>query len=353
MTNKTIKAGIVGVTGYTGVELLRLLQQHPVATVTYAATESYAGQKIADIFPHLTGVTDLHGEKIDPAALAKNCDVIFLALPHGHASELTTLLLAEGKKVIDLGADFRLHNPLDYQQWYQQPAAATSLLAQAVYGLPEKGEKENIAQAKLIANPGCYPTAAILATLPALKAKIIAPNECIFDAKSGISGAGRSLALQSHYCEAAENLSPYQIGGLHRHTPEIEQELSLIAGQAITVQFTPHLIPVARGLLTAAYFKLIEPLEQEEVQAVFQEFYQHEKFIRVCPPTQIPQITHVRGTNNCHLGLRVDSRTQRLIVISVIDNLIKGAAGQAIQNMNLMYQLPETTGLYGNAAIFP
>ncbi len=348
-----IKAGIIGVTGYTGIELLRLLQQHPNVKVTHVFTESYSDQEIAEVYPHLKNHVQLKGEKLDLDAINKNCDVVFISLPHGHAEKIVAPLLQAGKKIIDLGADFRLKNAKDYQQWYQHPAVAETLLQQAVYGLPEQGNRAAIAAATLIANPGCYPTASILATLPALNAGIIDPQQCIFDAKSGVSGAGRSLALQTHFCEATENLTPYQIAGVHRHVPEIEQQLSTAAKNSITIQFTPHLIPMIRGLLVTAYFKLNKAMTQTEVQTIYQTAYQNETFIRICPAGKAPQVKQVRGSNYCDLGIYVDQRTQRLIVISVIDNLIKGAAGQALQNMNLMYGLVENTGLINNVGMYP
>lgn len=348
-----IKAGIIGATGYTGVELLRLLQQHPAAKVTCAVTESYAGQELAAIYPHLKNFVTIKGEQLDITAIIQHCDVIFIALPHGHAIDIARASLAAGKKVIDLGADFRLHNPDHYQQWYQQKSAPDELLQQAVYGLPEAGHRKKIIQAQLVANPGCYPTASILAALPVLKTQIVTTTDCIFDAKSGISGAGRCLSLRSHFCEVAENLTPYQIAGLHRHVPEIEQELQKISGTDMTIQFTPHLIPIVRGLLVTAYFKLVTPMSQQSMHDLYQEIYADEKFIRVCPTDILPQVKQVRGTNFCDIGVQVDKRTQRLLVVSVIDNLIKGAAGQAIQNMNLMYQLPEMMGLDQQLTVYP
>ncbi|HEX4044597.1 MAG TPA: N-acetyl-gamma-glutamyl-phosphate reductase [Gammaproteobacteria bacterium] len=350
---KVIKAGILGATGYTGIELLRLLQQHPAVTVAHAFTESHVGQPIPHIYPHLQQQTSLIGEQFSPT-LAADCDVLFMALPHGHAIDIVPPLLAQGKKVIDLGADFRLKSADDYQHWYQTTPASASLLQQAVYGLPEAGYRAAIQQATLLANPGCYPTASILAALPAFAAGIISPSDCIFDAKSGLSGAGRKLALQSHYGEVAENFSPYQVGGIHRHTPEIEQALTAIAQQPITIQFTPHLVPMVRGLSVTAYFKLNTLLTQQAVHAIYQQAYQDEPFIRLYTTTHTnPQTKQVRGTNFCDISVHVDTRTQRLIVISAIDNLLKGAAGQAIQNMNIMFQLPETTGLQNGGGIYP
>jgi N-acetyl-gamma-glutamyl-phosphate reductase len=352
-----IKVGIIGVTGYTGIELLRLLSLHPNVEVIQVYTESYSGLEITAIYPHLVGLTHIKGKKFSAESIDElvqaNCDVVFMALPHGHAITSAPALLAAGIKVIDLGADFRLKNPDDYQKWYAHPPAESSLLSQAVYGLSETGNQAQIKNARLLANPGCYPTASVLATLPALKTGIIELNDFIFDAKSGVSGAGRSTSLNNHYCEITENLVPYKLAGAHRHTPEIEQALSLAAGTSLTIQFTPHLLSVIRGLLVTAYFKLKKPLSQTEVHAIYEHYYKDAPFVRVAALNTIPQLKQVRGTNYCDIGIQVDERTGRLIVVSVIDNLIKGAAGQAIQNMNLMYQLPETTGLDQIYAAYP
>lgn len=348
-----IRAGIIGATGYTGIELLRLLHAHKSVEVTKVFTESYVGQKIIEIYPHLNGHIDFIGEKLDLAIIDKNCDVVFISLPHGHAIDIIPHLLAMNKKIIDLGADFRLKNSQHYQQWYQHQPASSELLNLAVYGLPEICNRKIISNASLIANPGCYPTATLLAVVPALKAGIIEFTECIFDAKSGVSGAGRTLSLNSHYCEVTENLAPYQIGGLHRHVPEIEEQLALIANQLITIQFTPHLVPMIRGLLVTCYLKLKTSTSLKSALAIYEEAYKNEPFIRICPPGKMPQTKQVRGSNYCDLAISVDARTQRLIVISVIDNLIKGASGQAIQNMNLMYQLPEDSGLNNLLTTYP
>jgi N-acetyl-gamma-glutamyl-phosphate reductase len=250
-----IKVAIVGVAGYTGIELLRLLQQHPGVIVSHVFTESYSEEKITNIYPHLMGLTAIYGEKFDLSIIQKECDLVFISLPHSHAMKIVPALLTAGIKIIDLGPDFRLKNGSHYQQWYQHLPAEDCYLQQAVYGLPEKGNKETIAQATLIANPGCYATAALLAALPVFKAKIIDIDECIFDAKSGVSGSGRSFSLNNHHCEITENLIPYKLAGSHRHIPEIEQELGLITGTNLTIQFTPHLVPMIRGLLITAYFK--------------------------------------------------------------------------------------------------
>lgn len=341
----TIKVGIIGATGYVGIELVRLLQQHPAVNITHLVTESYVGQSIAQVYPHLNHFIELNGSQLDLAEIIKKCDLIFMALPHGKAANITEPLLLAGKKVIDLGADFRLRNPQDYETWYQHPPATHALLNKAVYGLPELGYRDRIQNASLIANPGCYPTATLLAARPALEAGVIDANDCIIDAKSGVSGAGRGLSLTTHYCEVAENLTPYKLAGQHRHIPEIEQEFSVIAKQPVVIQFTPHLVPMIRGMLITAYFKLSQSVTETDIHALYHSAYQQEPFVRVRALNDIPQVKHVRSSNYCDIGICVDTRTQRLIVVSVIDNLMKGAAGQAVQNMNLLYELPETLGL--------
>ncbi len=348
-----INIGIVGATGYTGIELLRILQLHPQVKITYAGTESYVGQPLANVYPHLKNHSDLYGEKIDAAQIASRCELAFLCLPHGHAAKITEELLAAGVRVIDLGADFRLKNPDDYTKWYHNTPAPSALLEQAVYGLPEAGNTEAIASARLIANPGCYATACILSALPLLKLGMIDLHEIIFDAKSGVSGAGRSLALTSHFCEATENIKPYQVAGLHRHTPEIEQMLSHIAQENICIQFTPHLVPMIRGLLVTAYFKLTTQVSPEEIRQHYQNYYKNKPFIRLYAADEMPQTKNTLGTNYCDLNVFVDPRTQRVIVISAIDNLVKGAAGQAVQNFNLLSGLPETTGLTSLISLYP
>lgn len=347
-----IKAAVIGATGYAGVELLRLLANHPVFDLTYASSESYAQKMIAEIFPHLNGLIKLHAKSLDLDEIIAVADVVFIALPSGHAIQCVPTLLAAGKKVVDLGGDFRLKNPLDYEYWYKQEAPDPTILHQAVYGLVETLPEKNT-DARLIANPGCYATAALLAATPALTYGLIDTNNIIFDGKSGISGAGRELALAFHFCEASENMYPYQIGGLHRHTPEMEQELSRIAKHPITVQFTPHVVPLVRGLIVTAYFNLVSLIDIEEVYQLYQKFYENCFFILIGGTNQTQAIKQVRGTNNCQLTIYVDKRTHRLIVISVLDNLIKGAAGQAIQNMNLICGLDETTGLERLSVIYP
>ncbi len=340
-----IKVGIAGATGYVGIELVRILAHHKEVELVYAATRSHEGQCLSKVYPHLRGVTQIECSALEPVEMAAKCDLIFIALPHGEAQQIAPALLDAGKRVIDLGADFRLKEAASYKKWYGREAAAPGCLKPAVYGLPEVVAREKIRQADLVACPGCYPTACALAAMPALRCGIAEREGIIFDAKSGLSGAGRALSLTSHFCEVAENVSAYSIGGSHRHTPEIEEVLGEVAGGALTVQFTPHLVPAVRGLLVTAYLQLKRGLTQEVVWEIYREAYMDEPFIRLCALGELPQTANVRGSNYCDIGLQVDERTGRLIVVSVIDNLIKGAAGQAVQNMNLIFDLPETTGL--------
>ncbi len=347
-----IRAGIIGATGYTGIELLRLLQLHPSVKITQITSQTFADQDIGHLYPHLFNKVFQKAKAFDLNELITNCDVVFISLPHGHAAKCAQPLLDAGKKVIDLGPDFRLKNAADYQQWYNTPCAPESLLKEAVYGLPEVTSKDLIAKARLIANPGCNATAAIIAAKPLLQEKVIDPNDCIFDVKLGISGGGREPALKNHFCEVSENVISYGMAGTHRHTPEIEQELSLIAQKPIMVQFTPHMVPIVRGIVVAAHFKMLTPLSEDRIKDIFRRAYNSEEFIRFTP-SKTAKIKFVRGTNFCDLSIHVDPRTHRVIVLSVIDNLIKGAGGQAIQNMNLMFGLPGATGLESLISPYP
>ncbi|MBS0287511.1 MAG: N-acetyl-gamma-glutamyl-phosphate reductase [Proteobacteria bacterium] len=348
-----IRAGIIGVTGYVGIEICRILHQHPQVKVTYVTTKTYVGDDIAAIYPHLQGIVFHKGAELNVDVIIQECDLIFISLPYGQAVKIVPLLLAAGKRVIDAGPDFRLKNPSDYVQWYKLESAPVELLNKAVYGLPEITNKDNIAKSNLIANPGCNSTAVLLATYPALKHKIIQPNECIFDVKVGLSGAGREPDTYKLYSEIAENIFAIQVAGLHRHTPEIEQELSLIAEEPILAQFSLHIVPITRGILVTACYKLKEPKSAHEIYTLYKRTYENEPFIRICRLGSSAKVKNVRGTNYCDISIHVDVRTQRLIVLSAIDNMIKGAAGQAVQNMNLMYQLPQTTGLDKFVAIYP
>ncbi|HYG59263.1 MAG TPA: N-acetyl-gamma-glutamyl-phosphate reductase [Symbiobacteriaceae bacterium] len=349
----SIKVGIAGATGYGGVELLRLLGNHPETEVVLAGTESYIGQELSAVYPHLAGRVSLAGREATPEVLAAECDVVFTALPHGVPMKLAPAVLEAGKKLIDLGADFRLIDTADFERWYKHKHEAPQLQAEAVYGLPEL-YRERIKGARLVANPGCYPTSCALAAAPLLKAGVVETSWIIFDSKSGVSGAGRGVNLGVHYAEVNENFKAYNIGGAHRHTPEIEQTLSTLAGgQAVRVSFTPHLVPMTRGILTTAYFQLKQDMSTEQVVELFRSTYAGEPFVRVRPVGDLPATKQVWGSNYCDIGIAVDRRVGRVLVIAVIDNLIKGAAGQAVQNMNLLFGLPETTGLLSAAPVYP
>lgn len=337
-----IRVGIIGASGYTGAELVRLLVNHPEVELTLATSRQYAGQPLARVFPHLTGRTGLICE--DPAGLqlAGRADIFFTAVPHQTAMALVPALLATGARVIDLSADFRLHDQAVYEQWYQTHSAP-ELLAEAVYGLPELHRAE-IAKARLVANPGCYPTSVLLALAPLLKAGCLEPDNLIIDAKSGTSGAGRGVQAATLYCEVTDGFKAYKVGA-HRHTPEIEQELGRLCARELTVTFTPHLVPMSRGMLSTIYGRLRGEPQQAELEAILADYYRDEPFVRVLPAGQLPATQYVRGSNYCDLALRVDRRNGRVIVLSAIDNLVKGAAGQAVQNLNLLCGLPETQGL--------
>ena len=352
MSKEKLQVAIVGSSGYTGGELMRILLGHPKVTVTAITSERSAGQPITAIFPHLASLTRLICEPLDPAVIAKKADLVFLALPHVTAQDAANKFRELGTKVIDLSADYRLADPAVYALWYEHSHQYPELLKQAVYGLPEL-RREQIKKASLIANPGCYPTSAILGLAPLIKQGMGIADlaSIIIDSKSGVSGAGRSPALAYHYPEANEGLMAYKIG-THRHTPEIEQELSALAGHPMTVSFTPHLIPMNRGILTTIYARLTENTDTTTLHARYLDFYKHEPFVRVLPAGQLPNVRNVRGSNFCDIGVTADPRTGRAVVVSVIDNLVKGAAGQAVQNMNLMMAFEETTGLT-SAGLFP
>lgn len=341
----TVKVSIIGATGYTGLELVRILRRHPEVELVALTTRSYTGMPMHKVYPHLYKYSQLICEEMDLAKIFDVSDVVFIALPHGHSMPVALEAARYGKKVIDLGADFRLSDYRVYEKWYKVEHQAKELLASAVYGLPEIN-RENIKGAWLIANPGCYPTTVILALAPLLKHKLIDTGSIVIDSKSGVSGAGRSLSLGSHFSEVNENFKAYKVAA-HRHTPEIEQVLGGIAGEQITVTFTPHLLPITRGMLSTVYAKLSSPAGVEQVRELYREHYKDEFFVRVLPDGMLPQTKWVAGTNHCDIGVEVDARTGRVIVISAIDNVVKGASGQAVQNMNIICDLPEDTALDG------
>lgn len=344
-----MKASIIGATGYTGEELLRILSGHPEAQIVHITSESSAGTAIHHIYPHLTKLynTTLDSLK-DLETIASDSDVVFIALPHGHAMEAGKKLSKHNVKVIDLGADYRFRDPKIYEQWYK--VAHTHQEAQAVYGLTEL-YRQDVKTANIVGNPGCFTTASILALAPLAKNNLIQFDTVIVDAKSGVSGAGRGLSLNSHFTEMYENLKAYNIAG-HRHTPEIEQALSELSGEKVVINFTPHLIPMARGILSTCYATLKDNVTGDDVDKAFEELYEKEYFIRLLGRGGYPATKNTRGSNFCDLGWHIDSRTKRVIVVSAIDNLVKGAAGQAVQNMNVMFGLDEKMGLT-QAPLYP
>jgi len=337
-----VRVAVVGGTGYTGYELVALLQSHPRAELAMVTSKSYVGQPISGVFPALRRVCSLVCEALEVERLVERADVIFVALPHKQSMEIVPDLIQAGKKVVDLSADFRFRNVAVYEEWYQ-PHTARDLLNEAVYGLPEL-YREKIRNARLIGNPGCYPTGVILAAAPLVGHGLVALDSLIADCKSGVSGAGRAPTLTTHYCEVNEGLRAYSVGE-HRHTPEIEQELSALAGRAMRVVFTPHLVPMSRGILTTLYSNLVRETTDAEIRALCENMYGDAPCIRMLDKGELPSTIHVRGTNYCDIGWRLEPRTGRIIVISAIDNLVRGAAGQAVANMNLMCGFAEETGL--------
>lgn len=341
-----IKAGIVGGTGYTGVELLRLLAAHPNVELAVITSRGEKGVPVSQLFPNLRGRVELAFVEPDAAALTQ-CDIVFFATPNGTAMQSAPALLEAGVKVIDLAADFRLRQADQWQQWYGMPHACPELLAEAVYGLPE-ANRQAIKKARLVANPGCYPTAVQLGFLPLLEAGVIDPQSLIADAKSGVSGAGRKAELGILFSEASDNFKAYGVSG-HRHLPEIRQGLSVATGQPVDLVFTPHLTPMIRGIHATLYATLVDP--DADLQALFEQRYAAEPFVDVLPPQAHPDTRSVRGANLCRLAAHRPQNGKTVVVLSVIDNLVKGAAGQAVQNMNLMFGLPETAGLSGVALL--
>ncbi|MEW6428622.1 MAG: N-acetyl-gamma-glutamyl-phosphate reductase [Thermodesulfobacteriota bacterium] len=335
-----VRVAVVGGSGYTGVELLRILSRHPEAEITTVTSRQYAGKKVGSVFPSLRSVCELSFTDVDAEALAPRADVVFTAVPHQTAMGIVPTLLAGGCKVVDLSADFRIGDAAVYEQWYQ-PHSAAALLAEAVYGLPEI-HRAAIAGARLIANPGCYPTSAILGLAPLLREKLIDPASIVIDSKSGTSGAGRAAQVGSLYCEVADGFKAYKVGE-HRHTPEIEQELGRLAGCPCIVSFTPHLVPMSRGILTTAYAGMVRT--DIDLHRLYAEFYGDEPFVRVLEKGSFPATQFVRGSNFCDIGCKYDPRTGRVVIVAAIDNLVKGAAGQAVQNMNVLCGLPESLGL--------
>jgi len=354
-----LKIAVLGGSGYTGGELLRLLAQHPHADVRIVTGDKAVGLPIATHFPNLETFFSLTFEPMNLPRITKTADLVFMALPHTKSIEPVAQCIQAKKRVIDLSADYRLENKMVYEQWYGITHSSPQLLRQSVYGLPEL-HRSKISRAQLVAVPGCYPTAAILQLAPLLANRVIREDSIVIDAKSGISGAGRSPALAYHFPETHDSLTAYKIGQ-HRHTPEIEQELNKISRAPrsgkkspppLTVTFTPHLTPMNRGILSTAYAKMRTPLQTKTLQTMYQRFYDKEPFIRIHKESTDVSPNHVRGSNFCDIGVFADSRTGSIVTVASLDNLVKGAAGQAIQAMNLLMGYPEDTGLR-SPGIFP
>ena len=336
--------GIIGASGYGGVQLVRLLLEHPGVEIVYLGGERSAGKQYGSIYPHLAHCVDLNIEKIDLDEVATRCEAVFIGLPNGLACDIAPTLIKKGCKVLDLSADYRFSNLDTYTAWYKKEREDMAIAATAVYGLPEL-HREQIKQSELIGCPGCYPTASLLALAPLLKQGLIEPSTIIIDAKSGTSGGGRQAKTNMLLAEADNSLAAYGVAS-HRHTPEIEQICSYLARQEVTVQFTPHLIPMVRGILSTVYATLRDPgLVGEDLITIYSAFYRSSPFIKILPNGVYPQTKWACGTNLSYIGIQADSRTGRVIVMSAIDNLIKGQAGQAVQCLNLMMGWDEALGL--------
>lgn len=347
-----IPVGLVGVTGYTGMELARILSNHSKMKLVRVTSRAEAGKKLADIYPFLNGLDlgELEITAPDVADLEKSCKLVFLAVPHKTAMNIGGQLYDKGIKVVDLSADFRIRDRETYEEWYKVDHTREDLLPEAVYGLPEF-YRDKVKGASLIANPGCYPTSVIVGLTPALSEGLVETEDIVIDAKSGTSGAGRKAAVGTLFCEVADSFRAYGLT-THRHTPEIEQELSVVAGTDITVSFNTHLLPIDRGILSTIYTKMKDGVTAEQIREAYEKAYGHEKMIRLLPEGQLPETRWVRGTMFCDVGIVSDPRTGRLIIVSAIDNLCRGASGQAVANANLMLGFSETEGL-GFAPMMP
>ena len=338
-----IKAGIIGATGYAGGELVRLLLNHKEAEIAWYGSRSYVDQRYSSVYQNMFQIVDAKCLDDNMEQLAKEVDVIFTATPQGLCASLINEGILSQAKVIDLSADFRIKDRKTYEQWYNLEHKAPQFIEEAVYGLCEIN-REDVKKARLVANPGCYTTCSILTCYPLVKEGIIDPNTIIVDAKSGTSGAGRGAKVDNLFCEVNENMKAYGVA-THRHTPEIEEQLGYACGEKITINFTPHLVPMNRGILATAYASLKKDVTYEEVKAIYDKYYADEKFVRVLEKDVCPQTKWVEGSNYVDVNFKIDPRTNRIIMMGAIDNLVKGAAGQAVQNMNLMFGLKESEGL--------
>ena len=337
------RVAIVGATGYAGAELVRILSGHPEIELTMITSRQFVGVRFDQVYPAMAGVVDLICEDYSTDRICDRADIIFMALPHQLPMTFVPEILKNNKKVIDLSADFRFNDASLYESAYQ-PHTAKELLGSTVYGLSEI-YTQDIKNAILIGNPGCYPTSVLLPLLPLIKEGILEPNSLVADSKSGVSGAGRSLAITSHYCEVNESFKPYKVA-THRHNPEMDAVLSREAQKPVSITFVPHLVPLTRGMLTTIYATSVQGLKLQDIADCYKAAYSRRPFVRLCPENRLPDTLHVRGTNFCDIGFRLDERSKRVILISAIDNLVKGAAGQAVQNMNIMMGFEETSGLH-------
>jgi len=336
------KVAVVGGTGYAGAELVRILWGHPFVDLTMITSRQYAGRPFAEVFPAMAGIVNLTCQAYSEEAVSEAADVVFAALPHAVSMSVVAGLVARGKKVIDLSADFRFKDQATYEAWYG-PHEAPDLLKVAVYGLPEV-YFQDIEKASLIGNPGCYPTSVLLPLLPFIEAPFIDRERIVADSKSGTSGAGRSVSLGTHFCEVNEGFKAYKVAE-HRHNPEMDEVLSRVSGHDVHITFTPHLVPMTRGMLTTLYVGLKDEVSLQDVGSRLTTFFEEKPFVRICARGAWPNTVYVRGTNYCDIGFQVAKRTKCLVLISAIDNLVKGASGQAVQNMNIMLGFPETAGL--------
>lgn len=338
-----IKAGIIGATGYAGGELVRILTGHKDVEIKWYGSRSYIDKKYAEVYQNMFQIIDDKCMDDNMEALADQVDVIFTATPQGLCASLVNEEILSKVKIVDLSADFRIKDVATYEEWYKIQHPTPQFIPEAVYGLCEIN-REAVKKARLVANPGCYPTCSTLSIYPLLKEGLIDPGTIIIDAKSGTSGAGRSAKVDNLYCEVNENIKAYGVAN-HRHTPEIEEQLSYAAGEPVLINFTPHLVPMNRGILITAYASLKKEVSYEEVKAAYDKYYANEKFVRVLEKDVCPQTKWVEGSNYVDVNFKIDPRTKRVIMMGAMDNLVKGAAGQAVQNMNLMFGLKESEGL--------
>ncbi len=341
MENSKIKVGIIGATGYAGVELVRILLTHPQAEIAALGSVSFEGKTLGEVYPSMQGLCDIACVSSDE--VIEKSEVIFACVAHGLSQDFAAKCFAKGVAFIDLGADFRLEDEADYGEWYGGTYTDKELHSKAVYALPELF-RDKIKTSRILANPGCYPTSIALGLYPALKAGMVEKIGIVIDSKSGVTGAGRAPSETTHFPACNEAFSPYKIAS-HRHTPEIEQSLSDAACEKITVLFVPHLLPVNRGIISTIYAKLRSGISMEQIREVYENFYKDEPFIRLKKAGEVANLRDVKYSNFCDISLHIDSRTGTIIIVSAIDNMVKGAAGQAVQNMNIIFDLPETTGL--------